>query len=129
MYGHGMNGFGASFAALTRLGEAYGEIAALAPRVVALRTDAAIGAMTRPSAMAPDEPLRMIVEKFDALMEGAMAATLEAGLAVGRGFAGQGDPIAVMSGIATAAMAPTRHRLRVNLARLDRPNLPALAAE
>lgn len=98
--------------------EAVSEIARLSPMVIALRTDVALAALTDPTSVPADEPLRMVAEKFDAVAQGALAATLETGLAVGRGFVEQRFPFDAGFGIATAALAPIRGRLRDNVRRL-----------
>ncbi len=109
---------GSTIAGMTRVGEAWSEIATLAPQVVALRTDAALAALTRPSLVPNGEPVRMVVEKIDAVAEGAVAATLETGLAFGRSLSGRHGPMDAAVDIAMAAVAPMRGRLRANVERL-----------
>lgn len=103
---------------LVRVGEAWGEIASLAPQVVALRTDRALSELVHPPVVPSGETVRMVVEKIDALAAGAVAATLETGLVLGRSLTGQSGPIEGAVDIAMAAVAPTRGRLRANVARL-----------
>ena len=61
--------FGATVDNMIRVGEAWGEILALSPRVMVMRTDAALAAMVHPPVALDGEPVRMVVEKFDALAE------------------------------------------------------------
>ncbi|MCE1235541.1 MAG: hypothetical protein LWW93_04200 [Hyphomicrobiales bacterium] len=103
---------------LRTFGEAWGEIARLSPMVVALRTDAALSALTDPLGAPPGESLRMVVEKFDAVAEGAVAATLESGWALGRTLTGLTTPLDAALDVAQAAVAPARQKLRSNVARL-----------
>lgn len=103
---------------LSAYGEAWSEIARLSPMVVALRTDAAIDSLLHPPVVPSEEPIRMVAEKIDAVAEGAVAATLATGLAVGRTLIGRGRPFEDALSIATAAVAPARSRLRANVARL-----------
>lgn len=117
---------------MLKVGEAWGEIVTLAPQVVALRTGAALDAIVHPPVMPSGEPVRMVVEKIDAVAEGAVAATLETGMVLGRSLIGRSGPLEALADIATAAVAPMRGRLRANVARLggaaDTAALP-LAAE
>lgn len=110
--------YGRMMGNMVRVGEAWSEIASLAPQVVALRADRALAALVRPSAVPSGEPVRMVVEKIDALAAGAVAATLETGLVLGRSLTGQSGPLDGVVDIAMAAVAPTRGRLRANVARL-----------
>lgn len=103
---------------LRTLGEAWGEIARLSPMVVALRTDAALAALTDPLGAPPGESIRMVVEKFDAVAEGAVAATLESGWAFGRTLTGRATPLDAALDVAQAAVAPARRKLRSNVRRL-----------
>lgn len=105
---------------LRTFGEAWGEIARLSPMVVALRTDAALAALTDPLGAPPGESLRMVVEKFDAVAEGAVAATLESGWALSRTLTGQATPFDAALDVAQAAVAPAREKLRSNVRRLSR---------
>lgn len=110
--------FGATVASMVRVGEAWNEIAALSPQVVALRTDAALASLGSFSAVGDGEQLRMVAEKIDALAEGAVAATLESSLAFGRSLSGLGGPLDAAADIVVAAVAPMRERLRANVERL-----------
>lgn len=103
---------------MLRVGEAWREIVELSPQVVALRTGAALGDLARPPVVPSSEPVRMVVEKIDALAEGAVAATLETGRVFRRGLTGRAAPFEALADIATAAVAPTRGRLRANVHRL-----------
>lgn len=105
---------------LQSYGEAWDEIVRLSPVVVALRTDVAFSALTDPLGMPPGESLRMVVEKFDAAAEGAWAATLETGWALGRTLTGQSTPLDAALDVARAAVAPAREKLRSNVRRLSR---------
>lgn len=106
--------------------EAVYEIARLSPMVIALRTDVALAALTDPASVPAGEPMRMVAEKFDAVAQGAVAATLAAGLAVGRGLTERRLPVEAGFGIATAALEPIRGRLRANVDRLGRGRLPGV---
>lgn len=121
---------GSTGSQFTRFGEAVNEVARLSPMVIALRTEAAFSAFTDPSSAASGETFRMVAEKIDALTQGMVAATLETGLAISRGMTEGHMPLDAGFGIATAAMAPMRDRLRDNVRRLgpDADALP-LAAE
>ena len=114
------NALNSTLASLTTYGEAWGEIVRLSPMVVAMRTDAAFTALADPFSLPPGEPIRMVVEKIDAVAEGAVAATLETGLALGRSLTGRTAPLEAVLGIATAAVGPARQRLRANVERLGR---------
>lgn len=103
-------------------GDAWNEIFRLSPVVVALRTDAAFAAITDPAGASPSESLRMVAEKLDAVVEGTIAAALEAGLAIGRSFAGLATPLDVVLDVAKAAVAPAQIRLRANVLRLGGPD-------
>lgn len=105
---------------LRAFGDAWSEIARLSPMVVALRTDAAIAAFTDPLGAPPGETVRMVAEKIDAAAEGAVAATLETGLALGRTLTGRATPLDVVLDVAQAAVAPARQKLRSNVRRLGR---------
>lgn len=105
---------------LGAFGEAWSEIARLSPMVVALRTDAALAALTDPLGAPPGEPLRMVVEKFDAAAQGAIAATLETGWALGRTLTGRATPLDAALDVAQAAVEPARRKLRANVRRLGR---------
>lgn len=111
--------------------EAMCEIARLSPMVIALRTDVALHAIADPASVPAGEPMRMVAEKIDAVAQGAVAATLAAGLAVGRGLAERRLPFDAGFRIATAALGPIRGRLRDNVRRLGHGRLDgdALAAE
>ncbi|MER2606001.1 MAG: hypothetical protein ABTQ29_09240 [Siculibacillus sp.] len=109
-----------TMASLVAYGEAWGEIVRLSPMVVALRTDAALAAMRDPGSLPAGEPIRMVAEKIDAAAQGALAATLETGLALGRSLTGRVGPLEAVLGIATEAVAPARVRLRENVERLAR---------
>ena len=117
---------GSTILGMMRLGEAMNEIVRLSPMVIALRTDAALSALADPTAAPSGEPVRMVAEKIDALAQGAVAATLEAGLAVTRTFTERRLPFDAGFGIAAAAMEPIRGRLRDNVRRLGSGNLGAL---
>lgn len=112
---------------MVRLGEAMNEILRLSPMVVALRTDVALAAMADPASVPAGEPIRMVAEKFDAVAQGAVAATLEASLAVGRGLLGGRLPLDAGFRVATAALAPMRGRLRDNVRRLGAGRLDTAA--
>lgn len=111
---------GASVQGAARVCEAMSEIVRLSPMVIALRTDAAFHALTEPTVLPSAEPIRMVAEKFDAVAQAAVAATLEAGLTLGRGFSERRLPLDAGFRIADAALAPIRDRLRDNVDRLDR---------
>ncbi|WP_333825258.1 hypothetical protein [Pinisolibacter sp.] len=98
--------------------EAMGEIARLSPMVIALRTDAALAALADPKSAPAGEPVRMVAEKFDALAQSTVAATLEAGLTVGRSMTERRLPVDAAFRVATAALEPIRGRLRDNVRRL-----------
>lgn len=98
--------------------EAMSEIARLSPMVIALRTDAAFAALADPKSAPAGEPVRMVVEKFDAMAQSAVAATLEAGLTVGRSVTERRLPVDAAFRVATAALEPIRGRLRDNVRRL-----------
>lgn len=98
--------------------EAMDEIVRLSPMVIALRTDVALAAFADPTSLPAGEPIRMVAEKFDAVAQGTLAATLEAGLAVGRGLVERRLPFDAGFRIATAALEPIRGRLRDNVRRL-----------
>lgn len=104
---------------LLSFGEAWSEIVRLSPVVVALRTDAALAALVDPLAASPEESVRMVVEKFDAAAEGAVAATLETGFALGRALTGRATPLDAALDVARAAVAPAREKLRSNVRRLS----------
>ncbi len=104
---------------LQSYGEAWSEIVRLSPLVVALRTDVAFAALTDPLGAPAGESLRMVVEKFDAAAEGAVAATLETGWALGRALTGQSTPLDAALDVARAAVAPARQKLRSNVRRLS----------
>lgn len=110
---------GSPWHSLQSYGEAWSEIVRLSPVVVALRTDAAIAALVDPLGAPPGESLRMVVEKLDAAAEGAVAATLETGLAFGRTLIGQSTPFDAAFDVARAAVAPAREKLRSNVRRLS----------
>lgn len=112
------NQFGSAILGMRRFGEAIDEITRLSPMVVALRTDAALHALTDPGSASPGESMRMVAEKLDAMAQATVAATLEAGLAVTRTLTERRLPLDAGFGIATAAMAPIRGRLRENVRRL-----------
>lgn len=103
---------------LVAFGRACTEIASLSPMVVALRADAALGAFVDPEAMPTGEPARMVAEKIDAAAEGAVAAMLESGLALGRMLGGRSTPFDAAIDVAQAAVEPARSRLRANVRRL-----------
>lgn len=105
---------------LRSFGEAWSEIARLSPMVVALRTDVAFAALTDPLGAPPGETVRMVAEKIDAAAEGAVAATLETGLALGRTLTGRTTPLDAVLDVAQAAVAPARQKLRSNVRRLGR---------
>jgi hypothetical protein len=105
---------------LVALGRACTEIASLSPMVIALRADAALGALVDPEAMPTGEPVRMVAEKIDAAAEGAVAAMLESGLAFGRVLGGCETPFDAVIDVARAAVEPARSRLRANVRRLGR---------
>jgi len=108
-----------------RVCEAVNEIARLSPMVIALRTDVALNALADPLSVPAGETIRMVAEKFDALAQGAVAATLEAGLTFGRGVTEHRLPLDAGFRIAAAALAPIRGRLRENVDRLGRGRLDA----
>lgn len=109
-----------SWNSLLSFGEAWSEIVRLSPMVVALRTDVVFAAISDPLGAPPGETIRMVVEKFDAAAEGAVAATLESGFALGRALTGQTSPLDAVFDVARAAVAPAREKLRSNLERLSR---------
>ncbi len=109
-----------TFDHLVALGRTCTEIASLSPMVIALRTDAALGALVHPEAMPVGEPARMLAEKIDAAAEGAVAAMLESGLAFGRVLGGHETPFDAAIDVAQAAVEPARSRLRANVRRLGR---------
>ncbi len=109
---------GATLLGMRRFGEAIDEITRLSPMVVALRTDAALHALTDPGSAPAGESIRMVAEKLDAMAQAAVAATLEAGLSLTRTLTERSLPFDAGFGIATAAMAPIRGRLRDNVRRL-----------
>lgn len=117
---------GATVQGAARVCEAMSEIARLSPMVIALRTDAALHALADPGASTGAEPIRMVVEKFDAVAQATLAATLEAGLTLGRGFSERRLPLDAGFRIATAALAPIRSRLRDNVDRLGSAPLDGL---
>lgn len=116
---------------LLSYGEAWNEIFRLSPMVVAMRTDAALAAITNPAGASPSESLRMVAEKLDAAAEGTVAATLETGLAFGRSMTGSATPLDIAIDVAKAAVAPAQQRLRANVERLGGSPSPheASAAE
>ena len=120
--------FGATVQGASRVCEAMNEIVRLSPMVIALRTDAALHALADPASLPAGEPIRMVVEKFDAMAQSTLAATLEAGLALGRGVFEQRLPFDAGFRIATAALAPIRGRLRDNVDRLGGTRLDGLQA-
>ena len=109
---------GSTTLAMAGVCEAVGEIVRLSPMVIALRTDAALAALADPTAVPAGEPARMVVEKFDALAQSSVAATLEVGLAVGRSLTERRLPLDAAFRVTTAALAPIRSRLRDNVRRL-----------
>ena len=109
---------GSTIAGMSGVCEGVNEIARLSPVVIALRTDAAFAAIADPAAASTGEPIRMITEKFDAVAQSTVAATLEAGLAVSRSVAERRLPVDAVFRVATAAMEPIRDRLRDNVRRL-----------
>jgi len=117
--------FGATVQGMNRVYEAMGEIARLSPMVIALRTDVALHALADPTSVPAGEPIRMVAEKLDAVAQSAMAATLEAGLAVGRGLSERRLPLDAGFSIATAALGPIRDRLRDNVRRLGATRIAA----
>lgn len=119
---------GSPWHSLQSYGEAWSEIVRLSPVVVALRTDAAIAALVDPLGAPPGESLRMVVEKLDAAAEGAVAATLETGLAFGRTLTGQSTPFDAAFDVARAAVAPAREKLRSNVRRLSGEGEPERSA-
>jgi hypothetical protein len=116
---------GSTTAGMAGVCEAVSEIAHLSPMVIALRTDAAFAAFADPSKASAGEPLRMIAEKIDAVAQSSLAATLEAGLAVGRSLTERRLPLDAAFRVATAAMEPIRGRLRDNVRRLAPGRLDA----
>lgn len=108
-----------SWSSLLSFGEAWSEIVRLSPMVVALRTDVVFTALSDPLGMPPGETIRMVVEKFDAALEGAVAATLESGFALERTLTGQTTPLDAVFDVARAAVAPARAKLRSNVRRLS----------
>jgi hypothetical protein len=109
-----------TFENLRALGDAWSEIARLSPMVVAMRTDVVFTAFTDPFRAPPGETVRMVAEKIDAAAEGAVAATLESGLAFGRTLTGSITPFDAVIDVAQAAVAPARQKLRSNVRRLGR---------
>lgn len=120
--------FGSTVQGAARVCEAMDEIVRLSPMVVALRTDVALHAFADPASVPAGEPIRMVAEKIDALTQGAVAATLEVGLAFGRSLTERRLPLDAGFRVAAAALAPTRTRLRDNVDRLGRGRLEGLAA-
>jgi hypothetical protein len=104
-----------------------GEIARLSPMVITLRTDVALHALADPASVPAGEPIRMVAEKFDAVAQGTLAAALEAGLVVGRGFCEQRLPLDAGFRIVAAALDPIRDRLRDNVRRLGSGRLDEIA--
>jgi len=119
---------GSPWHSLRSYGEAWSEIVRLSPVVVALRTDAALAALVDPLGAPPGESLRMVVEKLDAAAEGAVAATLETGWALGRTLTGRSTPLDAALDVARAAVAPAREKLRSNVRRLSGETVPELSA-
>ncbi len=123
---------GSTTAGMAGVCEAMTEIARLSPMVIALRTDAAFAAFADPTSASASasagEPLRMIVEKIDAMAQSSLAATLEAGLTVGRSLTERRLPLDAAFRVATAAMEPIRGRLRDNVRRLAPGRLDATPA-
>ena len=105
--------------------EARGEIVRLSPMVIALRTDVALTALADPASVPAGEPVRMVAEKIDALAQSTVAATFEAGLAVGRSLTERRLPLDAAFRVTTAALAPIRSRLRDNVRRLAPGRLDA----
>ncbi|NLH80640.1 MAG: hypothetical protein GX458_07330 [Phyllobacteriaceae bacterium] len=116
------------WSSLQSYGEAWSEIVRLSPVVVALRTDAALAAFVDPLCAPPGESLRMVVEKLDAAAEGAVAATLETGWALGRTLTGRSTPLEAVLDVARAAVAPARQKLRSNVRRLGGEATPERSA-
>jgi hypothetical protein len=113
---------GSTTVGMTGVFEAVGEIARLSPMVIAMRTDVALAALADPTSVPAGEPIRMVAEKFDAIAQSTVAATLEAGLAVGRSLTERRLPVDAAFRVTTAALDPIRSRLRDNVRRLGARN-------
>jgi hypothetical protein len=98
--------------------EAVGEIAAMAPMVVWIRSDAFMASMIDPLNFDGGESMLMVTEKLAALAEGAVHATMTAGAGVGSAMmTGMAQPDLGFR-IADAAVQPMRRRVNDNYRRL-----------
>lgn len=102
---------------MTSTALAYGEIAALSPMVVALRS----ARMADPiSGFGGFENLRMVTEKVSAMQESAMEASKAAGHVFGAAMMAGRPAFDAPLLIAEAAAQPVRRRVKANVKRLSR---------
>lgn len=112
--------FASGVMAFAALGEVMGEIVALSPVVIALRSDQMVQSMFNPLAAGSVEPVRMVTEKMSAAAEATFETAAAVGVALGGAVFGGAPQYDAGARIARAATFPVRRRLRDNVRRLSR---------
>lgn len=103
---------------LAALGEVFGEIAALSPLVIAMRSDQMAQSLFNPLAAGSVEPVRMVTEKMSAAAEATFEAAAVMGVAMGKAVLSGNPPYDAGERVARAAAEPVSRRLRANVKRL-----------